>query len=122
MVEFIECTSTPPYCPDQTKEIPRYCPDNIIVASGNAPEKVGKKSDEGDLNVIRSAKPLVETTKVAGMFDTTYPLYDKRGEVIGAVGMNIKETDEAAALKHGQKIADELRDKVDSKAELFELR
>lgn len=116
----IQLHMTPPYCPDQAQQAPKYCPDNIIVASGNAREKVGKKSDEGDLNVIRSAKPLVETTKVAGMFDTTYPLYDQRGEVIGAVGVNIMDTDEATALKDGQKVADELREKILSKAKLFD--
>lgn len=116
----IQLHMTPPYCPDQAAQVPKYCPDNIIIASGNAREKVGKKSDEADLNVIRSAKPVIETTKVAGKFDTMYPLYDQRGEVIGGVGINIKDTDEASARKDGQKIVDELREKIPSKAKLFE--
>jgi hypothetical protein len=95
--------------------------DNVIIAS-NVPAKVGKKSSEEDMDVMRTGKPDVKL-KSEGVYDIVLPIYEVSGKTIGIIGMNLrckKGEGEAVAVKRARKIVEGLKTKTPGLEKLFE--
>ncbi len=98
---------------------PPHRTDNIIVAC-NVTEKIGKKSDPEDLQVIQTGKPVV--LREDGHFDVTLPLHDASGKVIGAIGLTFKprgSEQESSAVQRARRMAREVESKIPSAVRLF---
>jgi hypothetical protein len=96
-------------------------PDNVIIAS-NVPAKVGKKSTEDDMDVMRTGKPDIKL-KSEDVYDIVLPIYEASGKTIGIIGMNLrckKGEGQEVALKRAREIVEGLKKKTTSKAKLFE--
>jgi len=98
--------------------------DNVIVAS-NIREKVGKKSDEDDLKVLRTGKPIVERPKDLSVaeYEVLLGLQDSSGKRIGTLALAYKPgtaKSKADALRRSEQIRDELKRQIPSEAKLFE--
>jgi hypothetical protein len=101
---------------------PPDAPDNVIIASTNK-AKVGQKSDDLDLEIIRTGKPSAGNRDKRKITDVKLPLADNQGEIIGMVVMEVKydyTKDPSAALERAKTINGELRKRIPSKAKLFE--
>jgi len=95
--------------------------DNVIIASNIG--RIGKKADEDDMRVINTGLSNLEVNRAGNHFEDELPLLDKQGNRIGAVGIvfNYKPGDDQKELaKTAEKIRDEMRQKISSKAKLFE--
>jgi hypothetical protein len=95
---------------------------SVIVACSNK-NKVGKKSDPDDLEVMQSGKPSVEEKKDRQIYDLGFPLLDQKGATIGVLVMEIKfsfEKTSEGALSRGKQIQSEIQRQLPSKAKLFE--
>jgi len=96
-------------------------PDNVIIAS-NVPTKVGKKSSDEDMDVMRTGKPDIKL-KSEGVYDIVLPIYEASGKTIGIIGMNLrcqKGEGESVAVKRARQIVDGLKKKTPSLGKLFE--
>jgi hypothetical protein len=96
-------------------------PDNVIIAS-NVPSKLGKKSSDEDMEVMRSGTPLIKL-KGEDVYDIVLPMYEASGKTIGIIGMNLKckkGEGEAVALKRARGIVAGLKKQTPSEAKLFE--
>ena len=99
--------------------------DNVIIAN-NIPSKIGKKSSDGDMSVVRSGKPTV--SKVAGaapFYDLGLPLHDAAGKTIGMIVMEIRgpaAKDEADALRQAESMTSAIQAKIPSEGALFASR
>jgi hypothetical protein len=95
--------------------------DNVIVAS-NVASKLGKKSSEDDLDVMRTGKPLIKL-KGENVYDIVLPMYDTSGKTIGIIGMNLRcqgGEGEEVALQRGRQIVEGFKKQTSSTARLFE--
>ncbi|MCU1286747.1 MAG: hypothetical protein JWO13_3097 [Acidobacteriales bacterium] len=96
-------------------------PDNVIIAS-NVPSKIGKKSSDDDMGVMRTGTPLIKL-KGEDVYDIVLPIYVSSGKTIGIIGMNLrckKGEGEASALKRARQIVAGLKRRIPSEAKLFE--
>jgi hypothetical protein len=101
--------------------IPPGQADNVIIAS-NVPSKIGKKSSDDDMEVMRSGTPLIKL-KGEDVYDIVLPMYETSGKTIGIIGMNLKckkGESEASALKRARGIVAGLKKQTPSEAKLFE--
>jgi hypothetical protein len=101
--------------------IPPGFVEYTIVAS-NFSSKIGKKSSEADLAVVKSGKPTVESNDRGKFFDLCLPIDDRNGQRIGITVMEIPfsfAANSGAALARAAAIRDEMRDKIAGHA-LFE--
>src|SRR5262249_58278431 len=82
--------------------IPPGFSDYAIIAN-TFPSKIGKKSSEGDLAVIKSGKPTVKAKEKGKFFDLCLPFDDAKGLRIGIIVMEIPfafaKSDEEALAK-----------------------
>ena len=80
-------------------------PKYDIVASNFG--RIGKLGDEDDLRCIRTGKKNLEVDKTGTHYEVEFPLKDKAGKIIGAVGVvfNYKPGDDKKAM---EAIADEI--------------
>jgi DNA-binding beta-propeller fold protein YncE len=96
--------------------------ENLIIAN-NIRSKIGKKSSDGDMSVVRSGKPTV--SKVGGaapFYDLGLPLSDASGKSVGMIVMEIRGAaarDEADALRQAGIITKVIAGKISSEAALF---
>lgn len=91
---------------------------------GSAPPSRGGKSDAGDLEVQNTGKPFIAPIKnTTDEFQILLPMREKSGNIIGNIAMRMKVAagkTSADALKLGEKINEELQDRIPSKDKLFE--
>jgi len=96
--------------------------DNVIIAS-NIPSKIGKKSSDADMSVIRSGKPTMAKANGANPFyDLALPLHDAGGNSIGMIVMELRGSaakSEADALQQAQRITDGLQERIRNQQALF---
>jgi hypothetical protein len=95
--------------------------DNVIIAS-NVPSKIGKKSSDDDMGVMRTGTPLIKL-KGEDVYDIVLPMYVSSGKTIGIIGMNLrckKGESEASALKRARQIVAGLKRHTPSESKLFE--
>ena len=95
--------------------------DPVIIASNIG--RIGKKADEDDLGVIRTAKPLLEVNEAGNRFEVEVALQDSAGQTIGAVSSVFAYkpgTDRAALQARGERIRDDLRSAIPAASKLFE--
>ena len=101
--------------------IPPGFSDYAIIAS-SFPSKIGKKSSDADLVVVKSGKPTVKANEKGKFFDLCLPFDDAKGVRIGITVMEIPlafaKSDEDALAK-ATAIRDEMREKLAGKS-LFE--
>jgi hypothetical protein len=92
--------------------------------AATAPEDVGEKCDDDELGPIRTGKPDVEVpTKADPVYDITQALHDASGQLIGAVGMDLKPTagpNRKAVVVRARELLRELESQIASKARLLE--
>jgi hypothetical protein len=79
---------------------------NVIAASNIG--RIGKKADNDDMRCIFTGKPNLEVNSTGKRFESEMPLHDRKGQVIGAVGVVVayKQGDDKQVLF---KRADEIR-------------
>ena len=102
--------------------IPPGQQDYAIIANG-IPSKIGKKSSEGDLVVVKTGKPTVKNNDKGKFFDLALPVSDAAGKPIGLTVMEIPYShakDAAEALAKATVIRDELQARIPNQAKLFE--
>jgi DNA-binding beta-propeller fold protein YncE len=96
--------------------------ENVIIAN-NIPSKIGKKSSDGDMSVVRTGKPTVnKVTGVAPFYDLALPLSDAAGKSVGMIVMEIRAQaakDEADALRQGEDITKAIEGSIPNEAALF---
>jgi hypothetical protein len=100
---------------------PPGAPAVVIIASNIG--RIGKKADEDDMGVIRTGKPVLEVNEAGNRFEVELVLLDSAGQNIGAVSSVFAYkpgTDREALHRQGEKIRDELREHIPSRARLFE--
>lgn len=101
--------------------IPPGFNDYAIIAS-SFPSKIGKKSSEADLAVVKSGKPTVQSNDPGKFFDLCLPMDDRNGDRIGITVMEIPfsfAANSGEALAKATAIRDEMRDRISGHA-LFE--
>jgi hypothetical protein len=82
---------------------------------------VGEQCDHDELEVMRTAEPLVE--KEGEGFDVTIPLHDSTGKIIGTVGIDFKGEpgqQRSSIVERAKKIVENLEAQIPSQAKLFE--
>ena len=88
------------------------------------PRDVGEKCDADEKGPIRTGEPDVEApTKGDPVYDITQALHDASGNLIGAVGMDIKPSagrDRAAVVAVARDLLRELEAQIPSRAKLVE--
>jgi hypothetical protein len=87
------------------------------------PEKVGKKSSKGDIEVITSGKALCKKNDKEQFYDLKLPISDAPGKPIGLNVMEINfkfAKDSADALAQATKVRDDLQRQIPSFEKLFE--
>jgi hypothetical protein len=92
---------------------------NVIIAN-NLPEKVGKVSSPGDMQIVASGEP--QAIKKDGFWDTFVPLHDQGGRIIGFLVMEVPFTTAASregAVAKGAAIRDEVQKQTPTLAVLF---
>lgn len=92
---------------------------NVIVAN-NLPEKIGKVSSSGDMQLVASGEPQV--VKKEGFWDTFVPLHDQAGKIIGFLVMEVPFATAASredAVAKGAAIRDEVQKQTPTLATLF---
>jgi len=102
--------------------IPPDQQDYFIIANA-IPSKIGKKSSDGDLAVIKSQKPAVKNVDKDKFFDLGLPASDSSGRPIGKCVMEIPYAfakDSQDAVAKATVVRDELQRKIESRAQLFE--
>jgi hypothetical protein len=96
--------------------------DNVVIAN-NIPAKVGKKSSDGDMSVVRSGKPTVSKVMApVAFYDLALPLRDSGGKAIGMIVMEIRAAaakDEADALRQAESITEAIQQRIPREAALF---
>jgi DNA-binding beta-propeller fold protein YncE len=96
--------------------------DNVIIAS-NIPSKIGKKSSDADMSVIRSGKPtMAKVNGTSPFYDLALPLHDAGGNSIGMIVMELRRSSaksESDALQLAQRITDVLQKRIRSQQALF---
>jgi hypothetical protein len=100
---------------------PPGAPAVVIIASNIG--RIGKKADEDDMGVIRTGKPVLEVNEAGNRFEVELVLLDAAGQNIGAVSSVFAYkpgTDREALHRQGERIRDELRRHIQSRAKLFE--
>ncbi|MBO0723195.1 MAG: hypothetical protein J2P41_20395, partial [Blastocatellia bacterium] len=101
--------------------IPPGFSDYAIIAS-SFPSKIGKKSSDADLAVVKSGKPTVKTNEKGKFFDLCLPFDDAKGIRLGITVMEIpfaQAKSDVDALAKATAIRDEMREKLAGKS-LFE--
>src|ERR1700761_5250253 len=96
--------------------------DYAIIANG-IPSKIGKKSSENDLGVLRSGKPTVKRDEKGKFFDLCLPISDAAGNLLGITVMEIPyahATSEEDALTKAGIVRDEMQHKIANHDQLFE--
>ncbi len=100
---------------------PPHQTENVIIASNIG--RIGKKADEDDLRVIHTGKSSLEVNKTGDRFEDELPLLDRRGKIIGAVGIvfHYKQGDDKKKLVTiAESIRNEMRRQIPSLSKLFE--
>src|SRR5262245_40236845 len=104
----------------------------LAVLSGNRcatvastdPKDVGEKCDADEKAPIRTGQPDVDApSKEDPVYDITQALHDASGNLVGAVGMDIKPSagkDRAAVVAVARELLRELEAQIPSKAKLVE--
>jgi len=98
--------------------------DNVIIAN-ITPSKNGKKSSDKDIEKLAEAKPIAVRIDKDKVFDLLIPITDANGGDLsgGFVVMEVpysKAADEAAAIKIGVGIRDEVQAMIPSKAAMYQ--
>ena len=104
-------------------EIALTSADGCRTVAATATEDIGEKCDADELGPIRTGKADVEApTKADPVYDITQALHDARGNLIGAVGMDLKPTigARAAVVARALVLLHELEPRIPSKAALLE--
>jgi hypothetical protein len=95
---------------------------SAIIAS-NYPNKIGKKSSEGDLSVVHSGKPTVKkVSEPTPFYDLALPLHDATGNAIGMIVMELRgpaAKNESDALQQAESITAAIQKQIPSKGALF---
>jgi hypothetical protein len=102
--------------------IPPGQQDYAIIAN-TFPSKVGKKSSDADLVVVKSGQPTVKKDDRGKFFDLCLPLADAKGRLIGITVMEIPyafATDPGQALARATAVRDQMQTKIPEAAQLFE--
>jgi hypothetical protein len=95
--------------------------DNVIIASNFG--RIGKKSDEGDLMVVKTGKHSMDVSRNGDQFRGQLVLQDVSGEPIGslAIVMPYKAGDDRVLLlKQAEQIRDEARRRASNAGNLLE--
>lgn len=93
---------------------------NVIIASNFG--RIGKLGDEDDMRVVETGKSNLGVEPAGNHFEAELTLQDKTGNTLGALGIvfNYKAGDDTDALATlAQKIRDELKSQIPTKASLF---
>jgi hypothetical protein len=95
--------------------------ENRIIASNFG--RIGKKSDDDDLNVIGSGKAKAGVYGEGKRYGVELPLQDEKGTTVGALslGWPYRNEDAGTFLARAEKIRDELRQRIPSIEKLVEL-
>ncbi len=91
---------------------------STIAASA---KDVGEECDRDELEPMRTGMPFVERDRNA--FDVTLPLHDTSGQIIGAIGMNLRPKSgepQSSVVERAKTIAEEFEARIPAKARLFE--
>jgi hypothetical protein len=102
--------------------IPPGQKDYAIIANG-IPSKIGKKSSDNDLGVLRSGKPTVKRDEKGKFFDLCLPISDASGNALGITVMEIPyahATSEEDALAKASIVRDEMQHKIANHDQLFD--
>jgi len=94
--------------------IPPGFQDYAIIAS-NFPSKIGKRSSDADLAVVKSGKPAVQSNDKGKFFDLCLPMSGADGKSAGIVVMEIpyaSAKDAERALAMATSVRDEIRAKL----------
>ncbi len=94
--------------------------DNIIVASSFG--RIGKAADKDDLQVERDGAVLREVTNDGRRLAVELPLYDRKGNIIGALSTSfavLSETDPQLLYARAVAVRDALARRIASRATLF---
>ena len=95
--------------------------DNTIIATNL--DRVGKKSDDDDLAVIRTNKPILAPMLGKGRYEVLLPLRSVTDDTIGALGVVFRYStgqSEAAFLEDATEMRNRLREVIPSVAALLE--
>jgi iron complex outermembrane receptor protein len=95
--------------------------DNTIIATNL--DRIGRKSDDDDLAVIRTNKPILAPMKDKGRYEVLLPLRSVTDETIGALGIVFKYSaaqSEAGFLEDATAMRNQLRAVIPTVATLFE--
>ncbi|MEJ2144800.1 MAG: hypothetical protein P8020_06640 [Acidobacteriota bacterium] len=93
------------------------------TVAASAPEDIGEECDADELGPIRTGKAEVEApSNEDPIYDITQALHDSSGNLIGAVGMDLKPDigSRDAVVAHARQLLNELEAKIPSKAWLSE--
>ena len=98
--------------------------DRCATVASTDPKDIGEKCDADEKEPIRTGQPDVEApTKEDPVYDITQALHDASGNLVGAVGMDIKPSagkDRAAVVVVAKELLRELEAQIPSKAKLVE--
>jgi hypothetical protein len=93
--------------------------ENVIIAN-NLPEKIGKVSSAGDMQLVASGNPVAVNKKT--FWDTFVPLHDRDNKIIGFLVMEVPLTTastEQEAIAKGISIRDEVQRQAPTLETLF---
>jgi len=95
--------------------------DYNVIAGSNI-GRLGKKADNDDMRCIFTGKPNLEVNSTGKRFESEMPLHDRKGQVIGALGVVVayKTGDDKQALfKHADEIRVVLEKQIPDSQSLF---
>jgi hypothetical protein len=97
--------------------------DGCTTVGATDPKDVGEQCDADELGPMRTGEPDVEApTKDDPVYDITLALHDSAGNLIGAVGMDLKPEpgrDQAAMVALARSLLRELEARIPSKEQLL---
>ncbi len=102
-------------------EIAVQSPGGCSTIAASQPKDVGEKCDKDELDPMRTGAPSVE--RESDGFDVTMPLHDLSGQIIGAIGMDLKiarAQQRSSIVERAKKILQEIEAQIPSRAKLFE--
>lgn len=102
-------------------EISLLSPTGCSTIAASDARDIGEKCDRDELEPIRTGAPSVERGRI---FDITLPLHDAVGQIIGAIGIDIRPKSgeqEASVVERAKAIATEVEAEIPSKRKLLEV-
>jgi hypothetical protein len=95
--------------------------DYNVIAGSNI-GRIGKKADNDDMRCIFTGKPNLEVNSTGKRFESEMPLHDRKGEVIGALGVVVayrQGDDKQVLFKHADEIRAVLEKQIPDSESLF---